>query len=357
VVERLTTEEINRHLLEQIKEQSETIKGLNETVDGLHKTIDELNQTIKELLEKLGKNSRNSSKPPSSDGLKKPEPKSLRKASGKKPGGQKGHNGSHFNITSEPDEIILHTPGVCLGCPRHDMCVSHACVGETRHVVDAVVETRVVAHQSLVMQCPMSGLKHKGEFPKNVTSTMQYGDNLQALVVALNTIGAVSINRTHEILSSVFSIPLSTGTISNMVHRCAVGLSSTVEKIREKMVNSALAHFDETGTRVDGKTIWVHNASNCEYTYLTVHAKRGKDGTDAGGVFPFFSGIAVHDCWIPYWKYENVIHALCNAHLLRELISVEENHPEQTWATQFKKLLLTMKSEKERAIELGKERV
>jgi len=196
----------------------------------------------------------------------------------------------------------------------------------------------------------MHGIQQKGEFPDDIKAPVQYGENLQALVVALNTIGAVSVNRTHEILSSVFSIPLSTGTISNMVGRCADALTGTVELIRQKMAASGLGHFDETGTRVNGKTIWVHNASNSEYTHLTISDKRGKEGMDEGGVLPSFLGKAIHDCWAAYWKYPKIIHGVCNSHILRELVGVEDNHPEQTWATAFMELLLDMKAAKEKAI-------
>jgi len=356
----LTNEELIASLLQQIKEQSEIISNLQRTVDeshltikGLNETIDELNLTIKALTEKLGMNSRNSSKPPSTDGFDKPSPKSLKQPSGKKPGGQAGHSGSHLSITTEPDEIVLHAPSACLNCPRYDICLSRACIGETRQVIDAVVTVNVTAHQSLVLNCPLDGVQRKGEFPDDVKATVQYGGNLQTLVVALNTIGAVSVKRTHEILSSVFSIPLSTGTVSNMVSRCANGLTGIIEVIRRKMGVSGIGHFDETGTRVDGKTMWVHNASNLDYTHLTISEKRGQDGMIAAGVLPIFAGIGVHDCWGPYWKFKSILHALCCAHLLRELIGVVDNHPAQIWATAFIELLLDMKAAKEKAIELG----
>ena len=350
----MTQNELIEMLQEKLREQSEVIDALQHIIDGLNQTIDELNQTIKELTERLGMNSRNSSKPPSSDGYEKPSPKSLRKKSGKKPGGQDGHSGTHLKITAEPDEFILHAPNACKDCPNYDACISRACIGETRQVVDAVVTVKVTAHQTLVLDCPLRGIQQKGEFPDDIKATVQYGENLQALAVALNTVGAVSVNRTHEILSGVFGIPISTGTISNMVGRCADGLTGTVELIRQKMTVSSLGHFDETGTRVDGKTLWVHNASNSKYTHLTINQKRGQEGMDAGGVLPGFIGIAVHDCLTSYWKYLLIIHALCNAHLLRELVSVEENQPNQKWATDFKNLLLEMKKAKDDAIETGK---
>ena len=360
----MTQEEHIKALQQKLEEQSETIAGLhliidslNETIAGLSRTIDELNQRIKKLIEQLGLNSKNSSKPPSSDGLKKPAPKSLRNPSGKKSGGQLGHPGSHLDITAEPDEIIDHVPSVCRGCYNYNNCASRACVGETRKVVDAVVTVKVTAHQSLVFNCPLNGVLHKGEFPEDIKATVQYGENLQALTVALNTVGAVSLNRTQEILSGVFGIPLSTGTIVNMVNRCADGLTGIVERIRQKLVALAIAHFDETGTRVDGKTYWVHSASNLEFTYLSIHAKRGKEGMDAGGVLPWFTGIAVHDCWAPYWKYLLILHALCCAHLLRELIAAGERHPDQKWASDFIKLLLEMKEDKEKANNRGEDKL
>ena len=340
-----------------IDELSQTNNGLNATVDNLYRVVDELNQRIKELTEKLGMNSRNSSEPPSSDMFDKPSPKSLRKPSGKKSGGQTGHPGSRLNIAAEPDEIVLHVPHGCLGCPNHDACVGRACVGETRTVVDAVVDVKVTAHQSLVIDCPMTGESRKGEFPKDVKATVQYGENLEALAVAMNTVGAVSLNRTHEILSGVFGIPLSTGTIVNMVRRCADGLTETVESIRRNIEASAIGHFDETGTQVDGKRLWVHSASTLGFTHLTVNAKRGYEGMEAGGVLPGFSGIAVHDCWAPYWKYLLVVHALCCAHLLRELVAAEERQPDQKWAPEFAKLLIEMKEAKEQALADGKDRL
>ncbi|MFR7971606.1 MAG: IS66 family transposase [Lacrimispora saccharolytica] len=170
----------------------------------------------------------------------------------------------------------------------------------------------------------------------------------------MNTVGAVSIKRTHEILSGVFSIPISTGTIASMVKRCADRVTDTVDKIKEKLIHSALNHFDETGTRTEGKLYWVHSASNALYTLLHLNKKRGAQGMDECGILPEFQGIAVHDCWASYWNYPDAEHAVCCAHLLRELTGIHENHPEQTWAPAFIDLLLEMKKVKEKAIIKGK---
>ena len=342
----MTSEEIINTLTQQNKKQEDTINRLLQI-------IEELKQTIKELNEKLSRNSRNSSKPPSSDGLSKASPKSLRKPSGKKAGGQIGHPGTNLSIKTEPDEVIQHMPLNCHNCPLKIKCNKNSSIVETRNVIDAVIDVKKIAHQTLAIICPLHKIKYKGVFPKNIKAPVQYGENLEALAVSLNTIGAVSVNRTHKILSSVFNIPLSTGTINTMVSRCAAGLDGIVEHIRERISASRIAHFDETGTRVEGNTMWVHNASNKEYTHLTVHEKRGTIGMDSGGVLPMFRGVAVHDCWMSYWKYDDIDHAICCAHILRELIGVEENHPEQKWATSFKEMLLDMKVAKEKALKKG----
>ena len=331
-----------------------TIASMNQTITGMNQTIANLEQTIAELREQLSKNSRNSSKPPSSDGLKKPAPKSLRKPSGKSSGGQKGHKGVNYAVTRKPDAVISYMPKRCAGCPCFLTCLGNACVAEVRHVVDAVVDVKVTAHKALEVSCPMQNKRLKGDIPEEIKGFVQYGENLQALVIALNTVGAVSVNRVHEILGSVFGIPLSTGTISNMVSRFASKISGTVEQIRQHVSGAMVGHFDETGLHINGKLQYAHVASSDAYTYLYLHKKRGFEAMDAGGILPAYHGVAVHDCWRSYWHYETD-HAVCCAHLLRELNGVQENHPKQAWAPAFSKLLLDMKAAKEQAIESNKQ--
>lgn len=333
------------------------IDVLTATVSDQATTIDKLNEKIKSLEERLNKNSKNSSKPPSSDGLNKPNPKSLRKPSGKKPGAQDGHEGKGFKLLKTPDETIQHKPSQCNGCQCFGQCQS-CNISETRYEVDIQVETKVVAHQVLSYACHRTNNKIiSGSFPQNITSVMQYGDHLESLVVALNTSGMMGINRTHNILSAVFGIPISTGTIFSMVQDCGLKLKDTVERIRQTVSGLSSAHFDETGIRANKKLHWVHSASNRLFTYLSVEEKRGTEGMDSSGVLPKFRGVAVHDCWMPYFKYTDITHAICNAHLLRELTSVLENHPEQTWADAMTKLLLQMKTVKDRLINSGKDQI
>ena len=316
----MTKDEMIKQLLQQVNSLTSTVDSLNATINTQTQLIVQLNQTIQELKEQLNKNSKNSSKPPSSDGYKKPAPKSLRKPSGKKVGGQDGHQGTHLAVITAPDEIVIHMPSACKGCRHYQMCKGTACIAEKRHVIDAVVTVNVTEHQVLELPiCMLHGDTRRGEFPADVKAAVQYGKNLQSLAVALNTVGAVSIKRTHEILSGVFNIPI------------------------------------ETGTRVDKKLWWVHDASNCEYTYLDISPKRGNAGMEQCGVLPEFKGIAMHDCWASYWNYPDIQHAVCCAHLLRELMGIDENHPEQKWASAFIDLLLEMKKVKDKAVEKGKD--
>ena len=230
-----------------------------------------------------------------------------------------------------------------------------ACAKETRHVIDAVVDVKITAHEKMyIAECPKCKSPKSGEFPADITNHVQYGKNLEALVVSLNTVGAVSVNRVPETIGSVFNIPLSTGTIKNMVTRCAEKIKPVLTNIRKSLIAAPLLHCDETGTRVEGKTRWVHNASNEYYTYLTLNSKRGTAAMEEADILPHFAGTVVHDCWNPYWKFDNAAHQLCCAHLLRELNGVTENHPDQTWSEKFKALLLKMKKARDRATEKGK---
>ena len=346
------TESVLNLLLETTASQRDSIKQLTATVE-------KLTQTIDELKEKLGKNSQNSSKPPSSDGFKKPKSKSLRKRSGKKPGGQEGHEGANLAVTEEPDRTEHCLPSRCLTCPHRDQCAAEQKVIETRYKKDIVIKTETTAYERILIDdCPCSDDVLIGDFPEDIKAPVQYGKNIQALAVSLSTIGAVSLNRVHEILSGVFGIPISPGTIGTMVSRVSAAAAIPLVFIKQALIDSALVHFDETGTRVDGKLWWVHTSCNELFTYLTINRKRGAEGTIANGVFPRMKGIAAHDCWKPYWRIrDDIMHAICNAHILRELNGLIDNHPQQTWASKFQKLLLRMKKVKERAIARGKDKL
>ena len=321
--------------------QNEKIAKQNER---LTNTILDLQETIKDLRRQLNTDSHNSSKPPSSDGYKKPnKARSLRKPTGRKPGGQNGHSGANMKVPHEPDEVKKHHPGKVFEC------------GEKRFIVEAVVTTKVIEHQSMkAVACPCGESKLKGEFPEEVKAYVQYGDTFTAMAGLLSTFGAVSTDRIQTIIDGMFNVTLSEGTICSMVEKCGQKVTPIVEKIKELLIGSCVVNFDETGVRVEGSTQWVHNSSNAKYTYLTVNKKRGQEGIEDNGVIQNIGGTAVHDCWGAYWKFKDILHAVCCAHLLRELIANIENNPTHIWAERLKTLLITMKTAKEQAIEEGK---
>ena len=189
---------ITMEFVQQLMEQNAALLKQNavltDQVDELTATVRELNQTIKELKEQLNKNSNNSSKPPSSDGLKKPpvnKNRSLRQKSGKKQGAQNGHDGVNLSVIAEPDHVEHHMHSDCNSCPYHDRCLEKACIRETRHEIDAEVSVNITAHELVVVgSCPLHGGERAGNFPSNIKATVQYGKNLQAMVVAFNTVGA-----------------------------------------------------------------------------------------------------------------------------------------------------------------------
>jgi transposase len=199
--------------------------------------------------------------------------------------------------------------------------------------------------------------KEVGRFLPREAAVSYLTDSLTGILredTSLDHLKKERLREKYEILGSVFGIPLSTGAISDWVTRFAGRISDAVEKIGHCVTGSPVAHFDETGMRMNGKLHYAHVASTREYTYLYFSAKRGYLAMDEGNILPEFRGIAVHDCWRPYWHYEQATHSVCCAHLLRELNGVKENHPKQVWAHNLFDLLLRMKEAKEKAIELGK---
>ena len=351
--------EQNKASLEQNKKQTATISDMEQTISGLKQIISDLQETIKDLQRQLNMDSHNSSKPPSSDGYKKANKnRSLREKTGRKTGGQKGHKGVNMKLPHEPDEVKVHIPEKCKTCPYLCSCSENGKVfkcTEKRYVVEAVINTKVIEHQTVkAIDCPCGESKLKGEFPENVRGYIQYGDSFTAISGLLSTFGAVSTDRIQTIIDGMFNVTLSEGTICSMIEKCALKVKPVVQKIRELLIGSKVVNFDEAGVRVEGSTQWVHNSSNEKYTYLTVNKKRGQVGIADNGVITNFTGTAVHDCWGSYWRFENISHAVCCAHLLRELIAASENNPTHIWAKRLENLLITMKSAKEKAIEQNK---
>ena len=328
-------------------------------INSLQYTISSLQATIKELQRQLGLNSQNSSKPPSTDGFKKPRTKSLRQSSGKKVGGQKAHKGSCQKIPHEPDEVKQHYPDKCLTCPHLSECKSSGSVfqcGQSRFVIDAKIETIVTEHQAMeVAHCPCSNEKLSATFPSDVKAYTQYGSTISVLATIFNTFGAVSTNRIQTIFKNLLDVTISEATILSMIDKGASLVTDTVKQIKAHIeTNSDIAHADETGLNVNSQKYWVHTASTDKYTYLILHKRRGLEGVKANGAIVDYKGVVVHDCWGPYFKLDNIKHSVCCAHILRELNGVIDAEESHVWAKRFKHLLLNMKKSKEQALDSNK---
>ena len=320
--------------------QLESLSGRVTALDAENATLRTENEALRS---KLGTNSRNSSKPPSSDGPGvKPHPKSQRVSSGRKPGGQPGHVGHTLRLVDEPDEIKVHAPSRCKACGQSLEEVS-AVRRERRQVVDIPpVKARVVEHQAETKCCPGCGTETTGEFPEGIEAPAQYGPGVATVGVYLNQEQLLPLARTCEVLSDLFDCPISEGTLESAVGACHEQLAEAEAAIKRGVEAAEVAHFDETGLKVGGKSSWLHVASTPGLTYYAAHQKRGREALDEIGVLAKFLGRAVHDGLTSYWQYGQCEHALCNAHHLRELTFVDEELG-QPWAKDLKELLLEIK--------------
>ena len=250
-----------QYLTALVETLNATIKELQETVKGSQETIKALEETIKELRRQLGQDSHNSSKPPSSDGYKKPpRTRSQRTPSGKKPGGQKGHKGANMSIPHAPDEFRSHFPEKCLTCPHLSECLENKSVfkcGEKRYTVEAEVITKVIEHRSLKVDiCPCGETPGAGAFPEDVKAYVQYGSSVTVLVGLLSTYGAMSAMRIHTLIGGLLGVCLSPGTVVSMVRKCAKKVGPIMKMIKELIENGDVGHFDETGARLGGGLYW-----------------------------------------------------------------------------------------------------
>ena len=310
--------------------------------------IQRLRGRLKELEGQLKKDSRTSSKAPSSDGPKKPKrTRSQRKTRGRKPGGQAGHEYHGLAPIDNPDHIQLHTPSHC------DECAS-VIAGQPgldyqrRQVFDLPeLHLEVTEHRSVCKSCPQCGHLSWGEYPVDVSKAVQYGARVQALSVYWGDYQLLPYERQSELFSDVFSHRIGVGTLQRMRQRCAQRLTPVVAAIRRALIEAPVVHFDESGLRVAGQGQWLHVASTETLTYYAVHPQRGRQALEAINILPVFEGTAVHDGYSSYWGY-SCDHGLCNAHHLRELTFIHE-HYEQAWAKAMIELLLEIKKAVDKA--------
>lgn len=313
-------------------------------IKDLSRHIEKQQQVIDELQRQIAKNSSNSSKPPSSDGFKKPRTSSLRKKGEKSTGGQEGHKGSTLNQVETPDHKVVYETVSCIHC-QTSLCDVPVSEYEKRQVFDIpAIHIEVTEHKAEVKFCPQCGKMNKGVFPQEVSQPVQYGDNVKSHAVYFNNYHHIPVARTAEIFEDVFGHRISEGVIVQSNDAAATAVAPSTEAIKDQLINSDVANFDESGLKVKGKLHWLHVASNEKLTHYEVHKKRGQTAMDDIAILPEFQGTAVHDHWKSYFAYNDCEHSLCNAHHLRELKFINENYG-QTWAKEMSNLLIEIKEE------------
>lgn len=318
-----TLNDIER-LLKEDKQVSSALKAM----------ITLLVTLVKLLTNRAGLNSQNSSKPPSTDsGANKPK-KKTRKKSDKSQGGQQGHIGTTLEKIDDPDDIhIIKIDRRTL--PKGDYEESGF---STRQVFDIDISRCVTEYQAQILTNKETGIQYTAPFPKNVAKSVQYGDKLKAHAVYMSQYQLIPYLRVKEYFTELLGIPLSEGTLYNFNKTAYKKLEVAERIIKEKLRVAPILHVDETGINIGGDNHWLHCATNASWTYFFAHKKRGTEATDSAGILASFKGVLCHDHWKPYYTYTGCLHALCNAHHLRELERAWEQDKQQ-WAKQLKALL------------------
>ncbi len=312
-----------------------------------------LESRVQALEDQLAKNSRNSSKPPSSDGFRKPKPGGLRTPSGKKAGAQPGHPGHTLKAVEKPKHVEVHRVSRCQRCQAGLTAVTAADY-ERRQVFDLPsVQVEVTEHRAEIKQCPHCGQVNTAEFPPDVTQPVQYGPRIKAQMVYFNQYHHVPVERTAEIIADLYEQTIGNGTVVEASAEMAAQVAPVNGAIKEHLKQAAApVCFDETGMRVVEKLHWVHVASTPMVTYLEVNTHRGTKAHDEIGILPQRQGWVMHDDYSSYYRYGNARHASCNSHHLRELLFIQERYA-QSWAEQTVQLLREIKAIVDAAKEAG----
>ncbi len=334
-------------VVEQDRRQLEKLdkESLIEFVLVMQQQLAEQRVLIQKLSDQLAKDSHNSSKPPSSDGLKKRRTQSLRQKGEHPKGGQPGHKGDTLKRVTEPDHIELHVVTTCPGCAT-DLRSLEPERYEKRQVFDVPpVQLEVTEHQAEVKLCPGCDQEVKGIFPEHVSQPTQYGARLKAQASYLNNYHFIPLARTEELLQDFYGQSPCEAVVIAANKTLVSKTEPSRDSIKQQLIAADVGQFDESGLRVEGKLHWLHVASTPELTHYYVHPKRGQEGMEAAGILPEFQGRAIHDHWKSYLTFD-CDHGFCNAHHLRELQFVLDQY-EQDWAQAMSQLLLDIKAEVE----------
>ena len=306
------------------------IHALECQVKELTSRLDASEGRVRQLEEQVAKDSHNSSKPPSSDGLSKPKPKSLRKPSDRPTGGQPGHPGQTLHMVDKPDHTQEHSVSHCTGCGCSLTQQAPDRI-ERRQVFDLPEPKLEVTEHRVEIKTCACGRINRAAFPPEAAAPVQYGLRLKSVAVYLKEYQLLPFDRMSEIMRDLFACAtFSEGTLANLSVACSRRLEPVDAAIRDLAATSRVVGFDETGVRAIGSLHWLHTVSTRCLTWYFAHKQRGRKAMDAADILPDFRGRAVHDFWASYLKYK-CLHAFCNAHLLRELTFLWEEQ-DQKWA-------------------------
>ncbi len=328
----------DKALLAKLLQDFEVLKTENQK---LRKRILELEEQLSKY--ENPKNSGNSSIAPSQDPFR--TPKSLRTKSKKSQGGQKGHQGSKLKMVVNPNHIALHDVSHCEDCG--DTLPEFFEDYDARQVFDIPpISIEVTEHRSLKKTCRHCGKLNKGTFPKEIKAETQYGNTLKSLCVYLQNYHILPYARCKEFIADLTGHNISTGSLSNFQKQCTSNLQDYQSHIKQQLLQSPTLHADETGIRLNGKMSWMHVISNKTISYFAHHLNRGRQAMDEIGLLTLYKGTLIHDRFSSYFGYD-CDHSLCNAHILRDLIYVEEAF-NANWAKQIRSLLINAKQTKEK---------
>jgi transposase len=317
-----------RRLEAQLRQRARQVQGLR--------------RQVKALKARLALNSTNSSRPPSSDGLRKPAPKSLRQRTGRRPGGQPGHPGRTLEPVPQADHVRTHALGPCPcgACGGRSLRREPVLGYEKRQVFELPPKLlEVTEHQAEIKRCPVSGRRVTAPFPEGVTAPTQYGPRFKAQMVYFNTEHFIPYQRLTRICQDLYAQPLSEATVVAANQRAYGHLGPFEQRLIELLPQAPVNGCDESGVRVAKTLHWLHVVSNPALTFYGVHPKRGLEAMNDFGILPRCKNWLIHDHWKPYFSYKECLHALCNEHHLRELKFLHEEHQE-AWAKEMSDFLV-----------------
>jgi len=335
--------------------------ALREKVSALEEKIEVMARTIAALEKKLGRNSQNSSMPPSSDTFAKPAReespnRKARRAMGRKPGKQPGAPGSHLAQVDDPTEVVPHRPETC-SCCGADLSAA-ALVGEEVRQVFEIPTPKIVVteHRVYKLRCAC-GEMNEGSFPPEARAPATYGPRVRAFGLYLMARQHLPFERAAEAMADLLGVECSTGFLDDCYKEGASALDAFLDEVRRQIRASAVVHFDETPTRVKKAKHYFHVASTELLTLLHADVTRGLDAVERVGVLPGYTGTAVHDRLGMYFNYTDARHGVCGAHLIRNLASVAGVWDQAEWAQAMADLLIEMKTAAEGARAAGKKRL